>query len=246
MNASVIIPVWNGLADLPVCLTSLFAQVDQTVEIIAVEVIAVDNASADGSADYISREFPQVKLIRNKTNVGFSAACNIGLRQAKGDILILLNQDTEVQAGWLASLTAVIANNKTIGVAGSKAIFEDSTIQHAGGQIDVQGFGSHIGHQEQDSGQYDQRKDVDYVSGASLAISRQAYGQVGGFDEKFGLAYYEDVDLCYRVRDAGYRVVYEPDSLLIHNEKSISKDGSIESNAPRMAHQYCSSRSQSS
>lgn len=226
MNASVIIPVWNGIADLPTCLNALLAQKD-----VAFEIIAVDNASDDESASYIADNFPSVTLIRNETNAGFSAACNIGLRHATGDVLVLLNQDTEVKEGWLAVLLRAIEQDNRIGIAGSKALFKDGTIQHAGGQVDAQGYGSHIGYMDADDDAFNQRRDVDYVTGASLAISRQAYVECGGFDENFGLTYYEDVDLCYRVRDAQYRVVYEPGSLLIHNERSISADGSIESHA---------------
>lgn len=226
MNASVIIPVWNGISDLPACLRTLLAQ-----EGLVFEIIAVDNASSDGSAAYIAQNFPSVRLICNQENVGFGAACNMGLDCATGELLVLLNQDTEVRPDWLRALTNVFRDDERIGIAGSKAVYADGLIQHAGGKVDEQGNGSHIGHRNEDNGQYEQRLDVDYVTGASLAISRQAYVTCGGFDEKFGLSYYEDVDLCYRVRCANYRVVYEPRSVLVHNERSVSADGTIEGNA---------------
>jgi len=226
LQATVIIPVWNGCADLPTCLTALMEQTGVTFE-----VIAVDDESSDGSAAYISTHFPQVQLLRTHTNAGFSAACNLGLRHAVGETLVLLNQDTQVKPGWLAALTNTLAQDKQIGIAGSKAFYPDGTIQHVGGEVNAQGYGGHIGAYEPDHGQYEERIDVDYVTGASLAISRKVYQEVGGFDENFDRAYYEDVDLCYRVRDAGYRVIYEPNSVLIHNERSAVVDNSPQSGA---------------
>ena len=226
LQASVIIPIWNGRADLPTCLTALMAQTDVTFE-----VIAVDDESSDDSVKYISTHFPQVRLLRTGTNSGFSKACNVGLRHATGETLVLLNQDTQVKSGWLAALINIVAQDEEIGIAGSKAHYADGTIQHVGGEISELGYGGHIGAYEQDSGQFDEQIDVDYVTGASMAISQKVYQEVGGFDENFDRAYYEDVDLCYRVRDAGYRVVYEPTSVLIHNERSVIADGSLNSDA---------------
>lgn len=226
LQASVIIPVWNGLADLQTCLAAVFEQTDVTFE-----VIAVDDASTDGSAMYIAEHFPRVRLLRAEANAGFSVTCNVGLRHAQGEVLVFLNQDTEVKEGWLSALVDTLTGDPQIGIVGSKALYADGTIQHVGGKIDDRGNGAHIGHKSEDAGQYEQRRDVDYVTGASLAISRKAYIECGGFDENFGISYYEDVDLCYRVRHAGYRVVYEPQSVLMHNERSVSADGSVDSNS---------------
>jgi GT2 family glycosyltransferase len=213
--ASVIIPVWNGINDLPACLSALAEQSHASLEI-----IAVDNASTDGSADWIASHHANVRLIRNAENQGFGGACNIGLAAAKGDVLVLLNQDTIVQPEWLAALVNVFAEGATIGMAGSKALFPDGTIQHAGATIDARGASTHLGYRQPDTGQFDQLADSDYVTGASLAIRRPLYEQIGGFDPGFFPAYLEDVDLCYRVREAGWRVVYVPTSVLIHNERS--------------------------
>lgn len=212
--ASVIIPVWNGAADLPACLDALLAQTYAPVEI-----IAVDNASTDGSADLIAASYPQVKLIRHTANVGFSGACNAGLAAAQGDPLVLLNQDTVVRPGWLAALVAVFDALPDVGIAGSKALYPDGTLQHAGGQLDAQGQGSHRGYRQADTG-FDAPADVDFVTGASLALRRAVYDQIGGLDEGFGPVYFEDVDLCLRARAAGWRVVYAPASVLIHAERS--------------------------
>ena len=212
--ASVIIPVWNGAADLPACLDALLAQTHP-----AVEIIAVDNASTDGSAALIAAAYPQVKLIRHAANRGFGGACNAGLAAAQGDPLVLLNQDTVVRPGWLAGLGAALAAMPDVGIAGSKALYPDGTIQHAGGLLDAQGQGTHRGYRQADTG-FDAPADVDFVTGASLALRRAVYAQIGGLDEGFGPVYFEDVDLCLRARAAGWRVVYTPASVLIHAEHS--------------------------
>ena len=215
-DIAVIIPVWNGMQDLPTCLTALHRQ-----RSIQFDIFAVDNASTDGSSAYISNNWPDVHLIRNETNLGFARACNLALHAAKGySILVLLNQDTEVFPDWLSNLVAPIQHDTSIGITGSKTIYPNGLIQHAGGSVDAHGAGHHIGRGERDHGQYGSLREVDFVIGAALAITSSAYQAVGDLDERFSPAYYEDVDWCYRVRNAGYRVVYVPDAALVHNEGS--------------------------
>lgn len=216
-TTSVILPVWNGMADLPACLAALTAQAPAPGEI-----IAVDNASTDGSAAWIAAHYPQVRLICNEQNLGFGGACNLGLDAARGDMLVLLNQDTEVRPGWLAGLMAELDAHPTAGIVGSKALYPDGTIQHAGGEIDAQGAGRHRGLHTPDTGEFDTPGEVEYVSGASLALRRAVYLQIGGFDPGFHPAYCEDVDLCLRARAAGWTVRYAPQSVLVHNERSAA------------------------
>ncbi len=215
--ASVILPIWNGMADLPACFAALLQQTYAPLEI-----IAVDNASTDGSAAWIAAHYPTVRLIRTERNLGFGGACNAGMAAAKGDMLVLLNQDTQVHPDWLAGLVQALRDHPDVGIAGSKALYPDGTLQHAGGEIDAQGGGSHRGLHQPDSGQFDTPDDVEYVSGASLALRRTLYHQIGGFDLGFHPAYCEDVDLCLRTRAAGWRVRYTPQSVLIHNERSAA------------------------
>ncbi len=191
MLASVIIPVWNGMQDLPACLAALTTQSHT-----ALEIIAIDNASGDGSADWIASHYPNVHLIRNVENVGFGGACNAGLAVAKGEVLVLLNQDTVVRPDWLAALVKVMDENADIGIAGSKALYPDGTIQHAGAIVDKRGASTHLGYHQEDKGQFDRLMDVDYITGASLALRYTLYQQIGGFDPGFFPAYLEDVDLC--------------------------------------------------
>jgi GT2 family glycosyltransferase len=218
MKASVIVLSWNGMEYLEDCLDALLAQ-----EYADFEVIVVDNGSTDGSADFVAERYPQVRLIRNERNLGFAAGNNIGMRAATGDVLVLLNQDTEVHPGWLAALVET-ASDPHIGLVGCKLLYPDGTIQHAGGRIlDARGSARHIGLGEADAGQYDAVRDVDFVTGAALALTRATLTRIGPLDEGFTPAYYEDTDWCYRARAAGLRVVYYPQAVVTHYE-SVSSE----------------------
>ncbi|MFN2200786.1 MAG: glycosyltransferase family 2 protein [Caldilineaceae bacterium] len=215
-NIAVIIPVLNARDDLPECLTALSRQQD-----VRFDTIVVDNGSTDGSAEYVAEQWPNVLLICNSSNVGFARACNQGIDAAgEGSILVLLNSDTQVFPDWLSTLVAPMKADDSIGITGSKTLYPNGAIEHAGGRVDSRGIGHHIGQGERERGEFNHMREVDYVTGASLAISPVAFRRVGKLDEMFSPIYYEDVDWCYRVRRAGYRVVYAPHSRLIHKANS--------------------------
>ncbi len=224
MKASVIVLSWNGLEDLPGCLAALDAQ-----EFADREILVVDNGSTDGSVEYVRDHYPHVRLICNEQNLGFAAGNNRGLRVATGDVLVLLNQDTVVQQGWLQSLVDAFEADPRCGIAGAKALYPDGRIQHAGGYVDARGAASHYGYREPDAGQFDEPREVDFVTGASLAISRAALDEIGELDEGFRAGYYEDVDWCYRAREAGYKVLYTPKAVLVHKERSAASDSGHDS-----------------
>jgi GT2 family glycosyltransferase len=216
-RASVVVLVWNGIGYLETCLDTVLAQ-----DYADFEVIVVDNGSTDGSPDLVAERFPQVRLVRNQRNLGFAAGNNVGLRAAGGDLLVLLNQDTQVHAGWLAALARVFAD-PAIGIAGCKLLYPDGTIQHAGGTLyGPRGESAHVGRHAPDDGRFDQVADVDCVTAAALAISRAALEQIGPLDEGFAPAYYEDTDWCYRARAAGFRVVYQPQAVVTHHESTAT------------------------
>jgi GT2 family glycosyltransferase len=185
------------------------------------EILAVDNASTDGSGDLITERYPGVQLIREESNLGFAGACNVGLRAAAGKVLVLLNQDTRVFEGWLDAL-ARACREPAVGVAGCKALYPDGkTIQHAGGRLEWPlGMGSHEGCGEPDGDAWSVARPVDYVTGAAMAFRHQVWDELGPLDEGFWPGYYEDTDFCYRVRQAGYEVWYTPDACLIHDEST--------------------------
>jgi GT2 family glycosyltransferase len=214
---SVIVLTWNGAAYIEDCLTALLAQ-----EYPQFEAIVVDNGSSDGTPELVSTEFPDVELIRNGRNLGFSAGNNIGLRAASGEVLVLLNQDTRVHAGWLTAL-ALAFEEPGVGIVGCKLLYPDGTIQHAGGYLHgPRGLTGHVGRYAAADGQFDQLADVDFVTGAALAINRGSLAQIGPLDEGFRPAYYEDIDWCYRARSASYRVLYQPQAVVTHHESTAT------------------------
>ncbi len=216
---SIIIPVWNGENVILDALNSVYKNTEDAV----IEVICVNNASEDNSADLIATHFPQVLLLNQSVNLGFAGGINIGIQRATGDIIVLLNQDTVVHSGWLQALSAALAD-PTVGIVGCKIFYPDGRIQHAGGKIDARGAATHIGNGEIDTGQYDQPRDVDFVTGAALALTAKTVRTIGLLDEGFSPAYYEDVDWCYRAKSAGLRVRYTPAATLVHAESTSTEN----------------------
>ena len=149
------------------------------------------------------------------------------MRTCPADVAVVLNTDITVPPDWLTHLVAPMMADPAIGIAGCKLYYPGGrTIQHAGGYITApQAWPGHYGLNDEDQGQHDALRDVDYVIGAALAVKRAALEQIGLFDEGYFL-YYEDVDLCQRARRAGYRVVYIPDAWLTHLESATTVKGS--------------------
>ncbi|MCL4429740.1 MAG: glycosyltransferase family 2 protein [Chloroflexi bacterium] len=217
----VVIVNWNGKEILKKCLTSFFANTSSP----DCRVVVVDNASTDGSAEMVQTKFPQVKLIRNSENAGFSKANNQGIRHAleNGAVhILLLNNDVEITSpGWLDELSSVLESDSKIGIVGCKLLYPDGTLQHAGGIINLR-VPHHRGEGEKDTGQYDKVELVDYVTGAALMIKSDVVGKIGLLDEGFTPLYFEDTDWCVRARLYGYKVAYTPSPTLIHHCGSSS------------------------
>lgn len=212
---SLIVLNWNGRQHLAYCLPSLLA-----TDYSPYEIIVVDNASTDDSVTFVHENFPNVQVIVNERNLGFSAGMNIGLRAARGDIVVLLNNDIYVRPDWLHALIRPIVTNESVGIVGCKLLFPDEqTIQHAGATLTYPtAYSQHYGYQEMDRGQCDQVREVDYVTGAAMAIARRVLVDVGFLDEGFSPFYFEEADFCRRAKAAGYQVLYVPDAVAIHHE----------------------------
>jgi len=216
--ASVIILGWGGEPYIGACLSALRRQTYP-----AREVIVVDNGSPDRTGEIIEADYPEVRLIRTGRNLGVAGGNNVGLKAAHGQIRALINADVEVKPDWLEQLARAMLADPTIGVAGAKLLYPDGTIQFAGGRIESpQGYTSHAGWHEPDRGQWDVAGDVDFITGATLAITQQALEQIGYEDERFFPIDFEDVDMSYRARAAGFRVVLVPQAVAIHRESSTS------------------------
>jgi len=216
--ASVIVLSYNGRSFLGPCLSSLEASTYKDAE-----VLVVDNGSSDGSAEWVAQSFPRVRVIANQRNLGFAGGMNHGIAEAQGQFIAFLNQDTTVRPGWLEALVEGLEDPGN-GIAGSKIYYPDGcTLQHAGGIIRYpQALADHYGYRQIDEGQWDQPKDVDYVTGAAFATRRDVLKSIGNFDEGFGPAYFEDTDLCFRAREAGYRVLYVPQAVITHYESATT------------------------
>lgn len=215
VKASIIIPVFNKAEYTFQCLRSLFRAVDLTKN----EIVVVDNASSDETARMLAHFKNRVRIIRNEENKGFVEGCNQGANAAKGEFLIFLNNDTIVQPLWLESLIETIESDATIGAVGSLVIAANGRIQEAGGIVWRDGSAHHYGRDEHaEDSRFNFAREVDYCSGASLAIRKDLFERLGAFDMRFAPAYYEDTDLCMSVRACGKKVVFQPASRLVHYE----------------------------
>ncbi|MFH1744353.1 MAG: glycosyltransferase family 2 protein [bacterium] len=210
---SVVILNYNGRAFIRRCLETVL-QNDYPNK----EIILVDNASQDNSLQMARLYANRIHIVANRKNYGFAQGCNEGIKRSQGSIIILLNVDTCVRPGWIEELVYAMLKDPAIGIAGSKLLFlNGSTIQHAGGEIAANCMSFHIGYGERDRGQYDEPKEVAYVTGASVAIRREVLDAVGLIDKGFSL-YYDDLDLALAARRLGYKVVYVPSSVVLHFE----------------------------
>ncbi|MBN1978910.1 MAG: glycosyltransferase family 2 protein [Anaerolineae bacterium] len=210
IRASVIIVSWNGEPHLGDCLRAILAQAGPDDQ-----VIVADNGSADGSTTLVREQFPQVHLIASERHLGLAGGYNAGLRAAQGAYLLLVSQDVTLKAGWLGKMIEALTPAE-VGIAGCKLLHPDGTIQHAGG---ITSFPLALPDcQEMGKGQWDTRREVDYVTGAAMGLKRTVLDEIGLFDESFFPACYEETDLCFRARAAGYQIIYTPEATGTHHE----------------------------
>lgn len=211
---SVIIPIYGKCDYTLRCLMSIAAQLPRA----SFEVIVVDDCSPDRSAEVL-QQVRGVRLLLNEKNQGFIRSCNIGAKAATGQYLYFLNNDTEVIHGWLDELLNTFHLFSNVGFVGSKLIYPDGSLQEAGGIIWKDGSAWNFGRNQNASlPVYNYAREVDYCSGASIMVPRPLFEELGGFDEHYLPAYCEDSDLALKIRDAGYSVLYQPMSVVIHHE----------------------------
>jgi GT2 family glycosyltransferase len=214
-RVSIVIPVFNKALYTYNCLLSLIACDTE----ISKEVIIINNASSDETATLLAQLEGAIQIINNDENQGFVQACRQGGAVAKGEFILFLNNDTQVTPGWLSNMINLIDDDPKIGITGSKLIYPDGRLQEAGGIIFNDASGWNYGRlQDPTNPQFNQSREVDYCSGASLMIRQDLWHQLGGFDMRYAPAYYEDTDLCFAARDAGYKVFYCHNSEVIHHE----------------------------
>jgi GT2 family glycosyltransferase len=217
---SIVIVNWNGKKYIRQCLRSIIASNYPKDKL---EIIVVDNASNDGSDQIIAREFPEVILIRNEQNLGFCEANNIGIRHSKGNVIVLLNNDTFVHNEWLNEIVKII-NDPHVGIVGCRLLYPDGKIiQSCGCKELFPGYWIHIAAGLTiDEFRMEKEFEVDYVCGAAMAVKRELFDKIGLLDSRF-FSYVEDVDICYRARSAGYKVIIAPKAIVYHHSSASWK-----------------------
>jgi hypothetical protein len=222
----IIILNWNGKDDTIECIKSIK---DNTYK--NYEIIVVDNGSEDDSVSKIKRCFPKVNVVENERNFGFAGGNNIGIRHAvesDADYILLINNDTTVDENFLQELVKAGELDNKVGILGPKIYFykEPKKIWFAGGKVNwLKNKGTHIGLGEIDSVQYNNKKEVDYLTGCCLLVKREVVEKIGGLSEDYFL-YYEDVDFSLRAKKAGYKCLYVPESVIYHKVSRSTKPGS--------------------
>lgn len=236
---SIIVLTHNQLEYTQACFDSIFTTADNF------ELIVIDNASSDETPEYLrglESEHRNVRVVNNETNVGFAAGCNQGARMSRYETICLLNNDTVAQPGWLDALRNSLT--KGVGIVGARLVFPDMTLQHAGIHFVFREDGPHsyfaAGHRftggPADLPDANVVEDVVGVTGACLLTTKPIWNQVDGLDEGYIMANYEDVDYNLKVRDAGYRVIYQPKALLIHFQNTTIKSKSGKPDDPLQFH----------
>jgi O-antigen biosynthesis protein len=211
---SVIIPTYGKVDYTLDCLASIAANPPQA----GIEVIVIDDASPDAATACLA-EIDGIRLLVNPSNLGFLRSCNAAAHAASGKFLLFLNNDTQVQPDWLDALLTPFRTQTGVGAVGSMLLYSDGRLQEAGGIIWDDGSGWNYGRLDDPQRPvYNYLREVDYCSGASLMVRRILFNQLGGFDDVYAPAYCEDSDLAFRLRDAGYKVLYQPRSRIVHFE----------------------------
>lgn len=213
-QVSIVIPVYNQFHYTYACLKSIW---DNSGDV-PYEVIIADDCSTDATAQ-IGKYVTGVKVVRNKENLRFLRNCNHAAEKAKGKYILFLNNDTQVRENWLEPLVRLIESDEKIGMVGSKLVYPDGRLQEAGGILWKDGSAWNYGHgKNPEDPEFNYVKEADYISGAAIMIRSDLWKQLGGFDDRFAPAYYEDTDLAFMVREAGYLVKYQPQSVVVHFE----------------------------
>jgi GT2 family glycosyltransferase len=231
-KVTVVIPHWNGEEILRRCLLSLKKSRYRDFQI-----LVVDNGSTDDSVGMVKAEFPNVRLVESPVNLGFAAGCNLGIRSSESPCVLILNNDTEVDPNWLGPLVQTAESDPRIAAVQPKmlSIYDRRRFDYcgaAGGEIDIFGYpfarGRLFDTMELDEGEYDQKKTIFWSTGAATLFNRSVLKKVGLFDETF-FAHMEEIDLNWRIQWAGYRIVFEPASVVYHqtgatlNEQQLKK-----------------------
>jgi GT2 family glycosyltransferase len=230
VDLSIIIVSWNVQEYLRRCLNSLKADVDQNLKY---EVIVIDNDSMDNTVAMLARDFPEVKLIHNKDNLGFARANNQGIKISRGKFVLLLNPDTEVKKGCIDTLISFLQSHDRVGVVGPKLLNPDGTLQASG--VNFPSLASSLlGYfrlKREVTGAYfvhaSQPIMVNALVGACLLTRREVIDQVGGLDESYFM-YVEEADWCYRIQNRGWHIYFVPEAQVYHRKGGSARHVPLE------------------
>ncbi|MDQ7084458.1 MAG: glycosyltransferase [Sulfurovum sp.] len=214
-EVSIIVPMFNEEKYTLACIEAIIKNTDE----VSYEIIIMDDCSSHHEAREIGKYMKNILFHSNPKNLGFIRNCNEGAKFAKGKYIMLLNNDTNVQVGWLSSLVSLIDPSKKIGMVGSKLVYPNGQLQDAGGILWDDASGWNFGRlSNPNKPEFNYVKEPDYLTGAAILIWKPLWDEIGGFDELYVPAYYDDPDLAFEVRKAGYKVLYQPKSVIIHFE----------------------------
>ncbi|MDX2175754.1 MAG: glycosyltransferase family 2 protein [Candidatus Sumerlaeia bacterium] len=220
LRFSIVIVSLNGCARIAMPLDALRKCVPAPAE-----VILVDNGSTDGLSPFVRKNYPEVRLVRAPRNLGFGGGNNLGILNASGGIVVLLNDDTEPDPGWLAPLERAFREDPKLGCAGCRLLYPGTRkVQHLGGFVHANGLTDHA-HWGEDAAATEGLpvREVDYATGAAMAVRRECLAQTGLLDECFWPIYFEEVDWCARARRRGWRVAVVPESTVVHHESQTTE-----------------------
>ena len=239
MRAALVVVNYNTAGDLRKCLESAREMLGE------VETVVVDNGSTDGSREMVKGDFDRVRLVDNPGNPGYASACNRGIAATVEPYIFILNSDVEFLPGGMDAVLDYLDAHADVGALGPMVLNSDGSAQMSCRRFPsmlenvVHGFLGEIWPGNPFTRRYqmkdvcrDEVREVDWVSGAAMLLRREAAERVGGFDEAYFM-YVEDVDICWRLREAGYRVVYDPDMRLVHHIGRTSSQQSV-----RMLYQH--------
>lgn len=211
---SILVPMHEQLLATAACLSAI---ADHSGDM-AYEVLVLNDASSAATRAQLER-IEGLRLINQPRNLGFLYNCNAGAKEARGQFLVWLNNDTLVQPGWLEALVATVEQDPRIGAVGARLHYPDGRLQEVGGIVWRDGSAARVGDGKWPTAPLINRpREVDYCSGAALLVRHQLWQELGGFDPRYAPAYYEDTDLCFRIREAGYHVLVQPRAHVVHFE----------------------------
>jgi O-antigen biosynthesis protein len=223
-SATIAVVNFNTPDDVPGCLDALLA-----LDYPSVEIVVVDNSGAEGGRPVaLGDRYPRARVLTPGTNLGFAGGANLAWQSSAAGLLGVVNPDVRVRPDWLTALARGLREHvgQRAAIAGGKLLYPDGRVQHAGGAFQFPaGTAAHIGRGEPDSPAFGQDREMAYVTGAALVITRAAAVRLGYFDAGFWPVYFEDVDLCARAWEAGYSVWYIPAAVATHTESASLAHG---------------------